>query len=104
MHISLIIYLLLLLKRLRGFEVPHRPQFHSEAEILFFKRNLKEADVILEFGSGGSTVLAASLMKRVIQYMQKEQVIGEIAYFVHPGNINREVVANAIRKYELVCD
>ena len=65
MHISLKNYLLLLLRRLWGIEVPDLPQFHSEVEILFFERFLKEADVFLEFGSGGSTVFATNLMKRV---------------------------------------
>ena len=44
---------------------PTRPHFESEACTDYFEKRLREATTYLEYGSGGSTVLAAELGKRV---------------------------------------
>lgn len=44
---------------------PARPHFESEACTEYFVKRLREAATYLEYGSGGSTVLAAELGKRV---------------------------------------
>ncbi|RVT90221.1 hypothetical protein [Sphingomonas crocodyli] len=47
-------------QRVRGFNVPDRPHFDKAALAPFVER-LRSAALYLEFGSGGSTVLAASM-------------------------------------------
>jgi hypothetical protein len=44
---------------------PARPHFESEACTEYFEKQLREATTYLEYGSGGSTILAAELGKRV---------------------------------------
>lgn len=44
---------------------PARPHFEGELCTNYFEKRLREATTYLEYGSGGSTVLAASLGKRV---------------------------------------
>lgn len=51
-------------KRTKGFDVPDEPHFDTEATKMFVDL-LKNADRYLEFGSGGSTVVAAKLLSRL---------------------------------------
>jgi len=44
---------------------PARPHFESEVCTEYFEKRLREANTYLEYGSGGSTILAADLGKRV---------------------------------------
>jgi hypothetical protein len=50
-------------KRFIGFDVPSQPHF-DDRSLKFFRDKLQESKFYLEFGSGGSTVLAAHLGKR----------------------------------------
>ena len=51
----------LLRQRLVGFEVPDAPHFDSPATTAWFSARLARAHKYLEYGTGGSTVLAARL-------------------------------------------
>lgn len=55
----------LYVQRYGGFEVPERPVF-DEASQDFFEQSLRECCFYLEYGSGGSTVMAARLGKSFI--------------------------------------
>lgn len=50
-------------RRVGGFSVPDRPFFDSEETTHWFIERLRTADAYLEYGSGGSTYLAAQLGK-----------------------------------------
>jgi hypothetical protein len=50
-------------KRFIGFDVPSKPHFSPDA-VTFFQERIEAAKFYLEFGSGGSTVLAAQMGKR----------------------------------------
>lgn len=53
-------------QRVKGFEVPEDPHFVDEKAGIEFERRLRHADFYLEYGSGGSTLLAARFNKRFI--------------------------------------
>jgi hypothetical protein len=53
-------------QRLAGFSVPDRPFFDSEETTRWFIEKLRAADAYLEYGSGGSTYLAAQLGKSFV--------------------------------------
>jgi hypothetical protein len=53
----------LYVQRIKGFAVPSAPHFDSEASSQWFEQKLLAATRYLEFGSGGSTYLAAKLNK-----------------------------------------
>lgn len=50
-------------KRFIGFDVPSEPHFDAKS-VDYFKERLAASKLYLEFGSGGSTVLAAKLGRR----------------------------------------
>lgn len=50
-------------QRVRGFVVPDKPFFENEATTEWFVETLRNSKAYLEFGSGGSTYLAARLGK-----------------------------------------
>ncbi|WP_027467441.1 hypothetical protein [Deefgea rivuli] len=53
----------LYVQRIQGFAVPSAPHFDSDATSLWFEQKLQASQNYLEFGSGGSTYLAAKLNK-----------------------------------------
>jgi hypothetical protein len=53
----------LYVQRIKGFAVPSAPHFDSEATSQWFEQKLQASKRYLEFGSGGSTYLAAKLNK-----------------------------------------
>lgn len=53
----------LYVQRIKGFAVPSTPHFDSEASSRWFEQKLFTSKGYLEFGSGGSTYLAAKLNK-----------------------------------------
>jgi hypothetical protein len=53
-------------QRVGGFSVPDRPFFDSEETTHWFIERLRAAETYLEFGSGGSTYLAAQLGKSFV--------------------------------------
>src|SRR6185503_11787653 len=56
----------LYVQRLKGFSVPTSPHFESDDAAAWFVDKLQNSQVYLEFGSGGSTYLAAKLKKRFV--------------------------------------
>lgn len=55
----------LIRQRLQGFEVPKRPLFDEESTA-FFTRKLPSARYYVEYGSGGSTILANELQTKCL--------------------------------------
>ncbi|WP_297574453.1 hypothetical protein [uncultured Deefgea sp.] len=53
-------------QRITGFAVPSSPHFDSDASSAWFEQKLIAATHYLEFGSGGSTYLAAKLNKSFV--------------------------------------
>lgn len=53
-------------QRVRGFSVPSRPHFDSEASTRWFTEQLAKSDFYVEYGAGGSTFLAAQLNRRFV--------------------------------------
>lgn len=83
--------LFLLRQRFHRFEIPATPQL-QETSLVFFENELKRCQFYLEYGSGGSTVLAARLEKEFISvesdlfYMKaviKKVGPAEKAHFIH---------------------
>ena len=55
----------LYMQRIKGFDVPDTPHFDAESTAPF-KALLDKANLYLEFGAGGSTVVAAGQNKETI--------------------------------------
>jgi len=53
-------------QRVKGFNVPDAPFFDSDESVDYFIEQLKKCDVLVEFGGGGSTVLADNLGKHFV--------------------------------------
>jgi hypothetical protein len=51
-------------QRIKGFTIPDRPHFDDETTTKFFLKMLRDCNSYLEWGAGGSTVVAASLNKK----------------------------------------
>lgn len=56
----------LYIQRIKGFDVLDLPLFDNNDSVVFFHDMLKSATLYLEYGSGGSTCLAAKLRKRFV--------------------------------------
>ena len=56
----------LYVQRIKGFAVPSAPHFDSDESTRWFEQKLRASTHYLEFGSGGSTYLAAKLNKSFV--------------------------------------
>lgn len=57
---------------------PDRPHFENQASTDYFEMRLREATTYLEYGSGGSTVLAVELGKRVVSVDSDRMFLGKV--------------------------
>lgn len=60
-------------------EIPSQPHFDSEATIAWFTKRLEAARLYVEFGSGGSTVLASALGKEFVSIESDRDFLAAVA-------------------------
>jgi len=64
-------------KRTRPFDVPAEPHFDSESTA-YFRKRLESARSYLEYGSGGSTILANRLVNTLVSVDSDAHFLGEV--------------------------
>jgi hypothetical protein len=56
----------LIVQRIYGFKIDCKPSFRTKEEIEWFRESIKNCNFYLEFGSGGTTFIAAQERKKII--------------------------------------
>src|SRR3954471_8509747 len=64
-------------KRTRHFDVPAEPHFDSESTA-YFRKRLESARSYLEYGSGGSTILANKLVNTLVSVDSDAHFLGDV--------------------------
>ena len=78
--------------RTKGFEIPSQPHF-DEQGILYFCEHIKSSQVYLEYGSGGSTLVAARYVGTLISVDSDKQFLRSVEKVIESGrNQTRKLI------------
>lgn len=80
-------------QRIKGFEISDTPYFDEEA-LAFFRDQIREARFYLEYGCGGSTVVAAKLGKELISVEGDKYFLGSVMKKIGPYSKGKFIHAN----------